>query len=62
MSLSMLKVRYLGAKEMAQWLRILTALPLDPGFPAPTRQLKTVILRSDNLIKAYKQVKTYQCA
>ena len=42
MSLSMLKVRYLGAKEMAQWLRILTALPEDPGFPAPTRQLKTV--------------------
>ena len=36
MSLSMLKVRYLGAKEMAQWLRILTALPEDPGLPAPT--------------------------
>ena len=42
MSLSMLKVRYLGAKEMAQWLRILTALPEDPGFLALTRQLKTV--------------------
>jgi hypothetical protein len=33
MSLSMLKVRYLGAEEMAERLRVLTALPEDPGMP-----------------------------
>lgn len=42
MSLSMLKVRYVESEEMAHWLRVLTAVPEDPGFPAPTRQLTTV--------------------
>ena len=38
----MLKVRYLGAEEMSQWLRVLIALTEDPGFPAPTRHLTNV--------------------
>ena len=42
MSLSMLKVRYLGAEEMSQWLRVLIALPEDPGFPAPTGHLTNI--------------------
>jgi hypothetical protein len=42
MSLSVLKVRYVESEEMAQWLRVLTALPENPGYPAQTQQLTTV--------------------
>ena len=35
-------IRTIRAGEMAQWLRALTALPKDPGFPKPTWQLTTV--------------------
>jgi hypothetical protein len=42
MSLSMLKVRYVKSEELAQWLRVLTAVPENPGYPAQTQQLTTV--------------------
>ena len=42
MSLSMLKVRYIESEEMAQCLRVLTAVPENPGYPAQTQQLTTV--------------------
>ena len=53
----------LGAEEMAQWLRVLTSLPEEPGFNFQhshgSSQL-SITLKSDTLTQIYLQTK-HQC-